>query len=76
MHIALIALAVISVSIAITASALNAIAISQSETEPRRNNLTHGSAANFRGSAPAYGVVHVPMAKGKKTFPPELVPVP
>jgi hypothetical protein len=75
MRIALVALAVTSVSIAITASALNAIAISKSETESRRNDLTHGSAANFRGSAPAYGIVHVSMPKGKKTFPPELVPV-
>jgi hypothetical protein len=67
-HIALVALAVISVAIAITASALNAIAISKSETESRRNDLTHGSAAKFH-----YGIVHMP--KGKKTFPPELVPV-
>jgi hypothetical protein len=73
MRVALVALAITSVSIAITASALNAIAISQSETEPRWNSLTHASA---RGSAPAYGVVHVTMPKGKKTFPPELVPVP
>jgi hypothetical protein len=72
--IALVALAVASVSIAITGSALNAIAISQSE--PRRDNLTHGSAANFRGSAPAYGIVHVAMPKGKKAFPSELVPLP
>ena len=68
-HIALVAVVVISVAIAITASALNAIAISQSETEPRRANLTHGSAAKFH-----YGI-HVTMPKGKKTFPPELVPV-
>jgi hypothetical protein len=73
--IALVALAVACVSIAITASALNAIAISRSETEPQRYNLIHGSAA-FRGSAPAYGIVHVTMPKGKKTFPPELVPLP
>jgi len=70
MRIALVALAVLSVSIAITASALNAIAISQSQTEPRRNNLTHGSAAKFH-----YGIVHVAMPKGKKAFPTELVPV-
>jgi hypothetical protein len=70
MRIALVALAVISVAIAITASALNAIAISKSETESRRNDLTHGSAAKFH-----YGIVHVSMPKGKKTFPPELVPV-
>jgi hypothetical protein len=69
-RIALVALAVISVAIAITASALNAIAISKSETESRRNDLTHGSAAKFH-----YGIVHVSMPKGKKTFPPELVPV-
>ena len=76
MRIALVALAVTSISIVLTASALNAIAISQSETEPRRNTLTHGTAANFRASAPAYGIAHVTMPKGKKTFPPELVPVP
>ena len=65
MHIALVALVVISVAIAITASALNAIAISQKETRP----------AKFYGSAPDYGIPHVAMPKGKKTFPPELVPV-
>jgi hypothetical protein len=68
-RIALVALAVLSVAIAITASALNAIANSNSETEPRRNDLTHGSAVH-------YGIVHVTMPKGKKAFPPELVPVP
>ena len=57
-----------SVAIAVTASALNAIAISQRETETRRNDLTHGSAVH-------YGIVHVTMPKGKKAFPPELVPV-
>jgi hypothetical protein len=67
-RIALFALAVIGVAIAITASALNNIAISKSETEPRRNDRTHGSAVH-------YGIVHVTMPKGKKTFPPELVPV-
>ena len=67
-HIALVALAVISVAIAITASALNGIAISKGETEPRRKNLTHGSAVH-------YGIVHVTMPKGKKEFPPELVPM-
>jgi hypothetical protein len=66
-HIALVALVVISVAIAINASALNAI--SQSETESRRNDLTHGSVAKFH-----YGI-HVTMPKGKKEFPPELVPV-
>jgi hypothetical protein len=70
-RIALVALAVTGISIVITASALNAIAISQSETEPRRNALTHGSTAQFH-----HGIVHVTMPKGKKTFPPELVPVP
>ena len=73
MHTALVALAVIIVSIAITASALNTIAISKSETEPQRNSLTH---ASDRGRAPAYGIVHVTMPKAKKVFPPELVPVP
>jgi hypothetical protein len=72
MHIALVALAVISVSIAITASAFNAIAISQSE--PRRDNLTQS--AKFRGSATDYGIPHVAMPKGKQAFPLELVPVP
>jgi hypothetical protein len=76
MRIALVALAVTSVSIVITASALNAIAISQSETGPRRNSLTYGSAAKVRGSGMEYGIVHVTMPKGKKAFPPELVPVP
>jgi hypothetical protein len=69
LNIALIALAVTCVL------ALNAIAISQSETGPQRNNLTHGSAAKFRGSASHYGIVHVAMPKGKKAFPAELVPV-
>ena len=76
LSIALVALAVTCVSIAVTASALNAIAISQSETEPQRYNLTHGSAAKLRGSAPDYGFLHVAMPKGKKAFPAELVPVP
>ena len=70
MRIALVALAVTSVAIAVTASALNAIAISQRETETRRNDLTRGSAAKVH-----YGIVHVSMPKGRKTFPPELVPV-
>jgi len=72
--IALVALAVTCISIAITASALNTIAISQ--TEPQRYNLNHGSATKFGGSAPHFGIVHVAMPKGKKTFPAELVPVP
>ena len=70
MRIALVALAVISVAIAVTASALNSIAISQSETEPRRTSL-----ARFYGT-PDYSIPYVAMPKGKKTFPPELVPVP
>ena len=70
MRIALVALAVVSVAIAITASALNSIANSQSETEPRKNILTHATAPKFH-----YGIVHVTMPKGKKTFPPELLPV-
>jgi hypothetical protein len=69
MHIALVALVVISVAIAITASALNAIAISQKETRPDKPT------AKFYSSAPDYGIPHVAMPKGKKTFPPELVPV-
>ena len=68
-RIALVALAVIGVAIVITASALNAIATSKSETELGRND--HGSAGKVQ-----YGIVHVAMPKGKKTFPPELVPVP
>ena len=46
-RIALVALAVTSIAIIVTASALNAIATSKSETEPRWNDLTHGSAAKF-----------------------------
>jgi len=65
-HIAVVALVIASVAIAITASALNSIATS--ETEPQRYDLTHG--AKFH-----YGIVHVTMPKGQKTFPPELVPV-
>jgi len=68
--IAVIALAVMSVVIALTASALNAI--DQSETEGQRYNLTHGSA---KFSVPSYGIVHVTMPKGKKAFPAELVPM-
>jgi len=69
-HFAVVALVLTSVAIAITASALNAIATSKSENEPGRNDLTHGSPAKFH-----YGIVHVTMPKDKKTFPPELVPV-
>jgi hypothetical protein len=71
MRIALVALAVTSFAIIVTASALNAVATSKSETVSRRNDLTHGSAANFQ-----YGIVHVSMPKGKKAFPPELLPLP
>ena len=67
----LVALAVTSVAVMATASALNAIATSKSETVPRRSDLTHRSAANFH-----YGIAHVSMPKGKKTFPPELLPEP
>jgi hypothetical protein len=73
LNIALVALAVTCASVAVTASALNAIAISQSKTEPQRNNPSHGSAAKFRGGD--YGIVHVTMPKGMKAFPAELVPV-
>jgi hypothetical protein len=70
--VALIAIAVTSVAIMVTASALNSIATSKSETEPPlRNDLIHGSAANFH-----YGIVHVSMPKSRTTFPPELLPVP
>jgi hypothetical protein len=69
-----LALAVICVLIALTASALKAIA--QSKTEVQRYNLTQGSAAKSGGSAPDYGVVHVAVPPGKKPFPAELVPVP
>ena len=72
--IALIALAITCVSVAITASALNGLTISQSETEPQGYNLTHGSAKVGR-NPPSYGIVHVTMPKGKKAFPAELVPV-
>jgi hypothetical protein len=75
LNIALVALALTCVSITVTASALNAIAISQSRAEPQRNDLAHGSAATFRGSASHYGILHVAMPKGKKAFSAELVPV-
>jgi hypothetical protein len=42
-RIAVAALAITSVAIMVTASALNAIATSKSETDPRRNDLTRGS---------------------------------
>ena len=72
---ALVALAVTCVLIAVTASALNVMDAAQIKTEAQRYNLTHGSAAKFGGSTPAYGIPHVAMPKGKKIFPPELVPV-
>ena len=75
LNVAIVALAVTCVSVAVTASALNAIAVSQSETEPQRYSLTHGSAAKLRGSAPDYGIDLVAMPKGKKAFPADLVPV-
>jgi len=65
MRIALVALAVLTVAIMLTASALNAIAHSKNETAPRWD----GSGASFQ-----YGVVHVSMAKGGRTIPPELLP--
>jgi hypothetical protein len=51
----------------VTASALNAMAASKNETDPRRN----GSVASAH-----YGIAHVSMPKGNKTFPPELLPEP
>ena len=71
----LVALAITCVVIAVTASAINAIAIGEIKTEAQQYNLTHGPAAKFGGSTPVYGIPHVAMLKGKKTFPPELVPV-
>ena len=70
MRIALVALAVTSVAVMVTASALNAIATSKTETAPRWNDLSRGSATNF------YGIAHVSMPKGNKIFPPELLPEP
>ena len=67
MRIALVALAVTSVAIVLTASALNAIATSRNEIAPRWS----GSGASFH-----YGIAHVSMAKGRKTIPPELLPEP
>jgi hypothetical protein len=72
---AFLALAVTCVLIAVTASALNVIDVPQIKTEAQQYNLTHGPAAKFGGSTPVYGIPHVAMPKGKKTFPPELVPV-
>jgi hypothetical protein len=69
-RIALFALAVTSVAVMMTASALNAIATSKTETAPRWHDLSRGSATNF------YGIAHVSMPKGNKTFPPELLPEP
>jgi len=69
-RIALVALTVISIAIIVTTSALNAIATSKGETAPRWSDLTHGSATNF------YGIAHISMPRGKKTFPPELLPLP
>jgi hypothetical protein len=66
-----LALAVICVLIAVTASALNAIAVAQSKAEVQRYNLTHGPAIKFGGSDTEYVV----MPPGKKAFPAELVPV-
>jgi len=74
--IALVALAVTCVLVAVTASAINAIAIAEIRPEAQRYNLTHGSAAKSGGSAPHYGVVHVAVPPGKKLLPAELVPVP
>ena len=67
MRITSVALAVMTIAIMITASALNAIANSKNETAPRWN----GSGAGFQ-----YGIVHVSMPKGGKTIPPELLPEP
>ena len=66
LNIALVALVVTCVSVAVIASALNAIAISQS-AEPQRINLTHGSAAKFSGSA-GYGIVMSLCRKARKHF--------
>jgi len=63
----LVAIAFTSVAIMVTASALNTIAASKNETDPRRN----GSVASVH-----YGIAHVSMPKGNKTFPPELLPEP
>jgi hypothetical protein len=70
-RVALVALAITSVAVMVTASALNAIATSKTETESRPNGVRHGPVANFQ-----YGIAHVSMPKGNKTFPPELLPEP
>ena len=67
MPITLVAIAVISVAIMVTASALNTIAASKNDTDRRRN----GPAASVH-----YGIAHISMPKGNKTFPPELLPEP
>lgn len=67
MPITLVAIAVTSVAIMVTASALNTMAASKNEPDPRRN----GSVASAH-----YGIAHVSMPKGNKTFPPELLPEP
>jgi hypothetical protein len=72
--IILVALAITCVVIAVTASAINAIAIGEIKTEAQQYNLTHGSAAKPRGSEPGYGV-RVAVPPGQKAFPAELVPV-
>jgi hypothetical protein len=59
LNIALVTLAVTCVLIAVTASAINAIAIGEIKTVAQRYNLTHGSAAKFGGSEPGYGTVRV-----------------
>jgi hypothetical protein len=51
----------------VTASALNTIAASKNDTDRRRN----GPAASVH-----YGIAHISMPKGNKTFPPELLPEP
>jgi hypothetical protein len=75
LNIALLALAVTCVLIAVTASAINAIAVAEIKPEAQRYNLTHGSAAKAR-SATDYGIFYVAVPPGKKAFPAELVPVP
>jgi hypothetical protein len=69
-RIALVALVVTSFAVMMTASAFNEISASKRETAPRWNDLTRGSATN------SYGIAHVSMPKGNKTFPPELLPEP
>ena len=69
-RVALFALAVTSVAVMVTASALNSISISKTDAEPRWNDFKRGSVTNF------YGIAHVSMPKGNKAFPPELLPEP